>query len=265
MENSAEVQSYLILILGTFGMLALATGIVTFIYLYQRKLIKRKIAYQEIENLLRHQELKSAYALLEGQDMERQRIAEDLHDNLGSVLVTLSMYAHTLNRTTSQEEKQLLIEKISDISRQAHDQVRKISHQLDSGALRHFGLQSAIKDLADAVIHSGAVSVDANVDLQKEIPTEMSLNIYRILQELINNTLKHAKATKITIDLSQISPACISMIYEDNGIGFSMLDSQKKGMGLRNVTARAEKLNAQLSFGDEGASGFSVSLEIPLT
>jgi signal transduction histidine kinase len=263
-STSTQLPSFLILVIGTTGMLALATGIVTFIYLYQRKLIKRKLAYQEIENLLRHSELKSAYALLEGQDMERQRIAEEIHDNLGSILVTLSMYAHTLHKTDVPEEKAQLADKIGEIARQAHEEARRISHKLDSGALRHFGLESAIKDLINAVNNSGAITVEANIDIDRELPTEAGLNVYRIIQELINNTLKHAKASRINIDISPISNEYISFIYEDNGTGFSLEDGQKKGMGLRNLAARAEKLNAHLTFGEEAKSGFSVALEIPL-
>lgn len=257
------LNNEIILILGSAGMLFLVASIITFIYLYQRKLIKRKIAYQEIENLLHQQELKSAYALLEGQDMERQRIAEEIHDNLGSIHVTLAMYAHSLSRASSEEEKNNLAEKISGIARQATEEARKISHRLDSASLKHFGLQAAINDLVRAVNDSGAVAVEANIELSSELSNESSLNLYRILQELVNNTLKHAHATKITIDISQISHDHISMIYEDNGIGFHPGERAHKGMGLRNIMARAEKLNAQINFGEQTGSGFSVAFEIP--
>lgn len=254
-----------ILISGSAGMLFLTTAIVIFIYLYQRKLIKRKLAYQEIENMLRHQELKSAYALLEGQDMERQRIAEEIHDNLGSLLVTMSMYGHSLQRASSEEEAREVGNKIAQMAKQATDEARRISHRLDASSLKHFGLQTAIKDLSSAVMNSGAVTVEANVDIQAELSYETTLNVYRILQELINNTLKHARATRISIDISQINNQCLSVIYEDNGIGFVMNEVNKKGMGIRNIMARVEKLNAQITTGEGSGLGFSLALEIPLT
>lgn len=252
-----------VLIAGTAGMLLLVCSIVTFIYLYQRKLIKRKVAYQAIENLLRQQELKSAYALLEGQDMERQRIAEDLHDNLGSILVTLSLYAHTLEKTSSEAERGVLTQKIREVAKNAADVTRTIAHKLDSASLRHFGLKAAITDLVQAVNNNGAIFIEAHVDLHKELPTESSINLYRIIQELVNNTLKHARASRAHIEISPISSNALSFIYEDNGIGFSFENANNKGMGLRNLSARAEKLNAQIAFGEYNKNGFSISLEIP--
>lgn len=265
MESAGQISSYLVLIVGSGGMLLLATTIITFVYLYQRKLIKRKIAYQEIENLLRRQELKSAYALLQGQDMERQRIAEDLHDNLGSILVTLSMYAHSFRRANTPEEQSDLLKKIIEISDKATDETRKISHQLDSGALRHFGLEAALKDLVQALNSSNAIAIEAHIDLQGEMSNETGMNLYRILQELINNTLRHARASKINIDLTQISKECISFIYEDNGIGFASTDKNRRGMGLRNIHARVEKLNGHVTFGEKSRTGFSAAFEIPLS
>src|SRR5687767_3616825 len=118
MENQTGTLDEWVLFVGTSMMLLLASAVIGFIYLYQRKLIKRKLAYQEIENLLRHQELKSAYALLEGQDMERQRIAEEIHDSLGSILVTLSMYTEAFEKASTPEEKQNLASKISKMTQQ---------------------------------------------------------------------------------------------------------------------------------------------------
>lgn len=263
MENQG-LTNQVILIIGSGGMLFLATGIITFIYLYQRKLIKRKIAYQEIENLLRKQELKSAYALLEGQDMERQRIAEELHDNLGSVLVTLSMYAHSIQRAGTDEEREDFMCKIIAISTQATEVTRRISQKLDSGAMRHFGFVVAVKDLVQAVNKTNGIQIETHIDLQSEIPNEIGLNLYRVLQELINNTMKHACASKINIDLSQVKTEYISLIYEDNGTGFAISEVRHRGMGLRNIQARVDKMNGQVTFGEKSKTGFSAAFEIPL-
>ncbi len=262
MEDSREIGSYITLLFGTAGMLLLATSVITFVYVYQRKLIKRKIAYQEIENLLGKQELKSAYALLEGQEMERQRIAEELHDNLGSILVTLSLYVHSLKRSTP-DERPALENKIIEMADQATSETRKISHKLDSRELRHFGFEASVRDLIQAVNASNAIAIESHIDIQDEISHETSFNLYRIIQELINNTLKHARASKITIDLTQLNKECISFIYEDNGVGFSVADDHR-GMGLRNIYARAEKIRAHYTFGEKSKSGFSAAFEIPL-
>lgn len=265
MESSGQLNPYIVLTLGTTGMLVLTISIITFVYLYQRKLIKRKIAYQEIEALLQQEELKAAYALLEGQEMERQRIAEELHDNLGSILITLSMYAHTFQRASSSGGQEDLIERIVDLTARANDETRKLSHKLDTGALRHFGLKAALHHLVDAINKSGSIEVEAFIELNGEIANEVSLNIYRIVQELVNNTMKHAKASKINIDITQINKEYISFIYEDNGIGFAVEEKTHNGMGMRNINARAEKLNAIVTFGRKTKTGFTAVFEIPIT
>ena len=261
--ETQTLNNELILILGTTGMLFLVASIATFIYLFQRKLIKRKIAYQEIENLLRHEELKSAYARLQGQEAERQEIARHIHDSLASAFVTISMYADSIQRAKTEQERAELANKMGKAAREASEQARIISHRLDSPSLHHFGLQAAVTDLIATINNSGAITVESNIEDIKPLQTEASLNVYRIVQELINNTLKHARATRITIDLSQVSNEYISLIYEDNGIGLGHSDSSKKGMGLRNIQARVEMLNATMAFGDGSSSGFSVSFEIP--
>jgi signal transduction histidine kinase len=262
MENKG-LNNEIILILGSAGMLFLVASIVTFIYLFQRKLIKRKIAYQEIENLLRQEELKSAYARLQGQEAERQEIARHIHDSLASAFVTISMYADSINRAKTEADRRDLAEKMGRAAREASEQARIISHRLDSPSLHHFGLGAALSDLIATVNNSGSITIESNIEPIRPLPTEASLNVYRIAQELINNTLKHARATRISIDLSQVNTDYISLIYEDNGIGFVLNESQKRGMGLRNVQARVEKLNASMTLGDRLPTGFSVAFEIP--
>lgn len=264
MESNTELRHEVILIAGSFGMLFLTSAITTFIYLYQRKLIKRKLAYQQIEDLLRRQELRSAYALLDGQDMERQRIAEELHDNLGSQLVTLTMYVDTLLKNGKADFQWSFAESISKLAHQANEEVRKISHRLDSAALKHFGFQNAVNDLIQVVNDSGAVRICCALELNADMQTEFSINLYRILQELINNTLKHAKATEIDVTITQVKEEYLSVIYEDNGIGIQTSPEQANGIGLRNIATRVEKMGGTLHISNKGKNGFAMTLEIPL-
>lgn len=263
MENTPAITNQTALVWGTAMMLFLATVTVMFIYLFQRKLIKRKLAYQKIENLLSQQELKSAYSLLEGQDIERQRIAEEIHDNLGSILATLSMYTHALQKHHDEHERIRYVHKINEIAHQAITEVRKISHRLDASALNHVGFKNAMQDLIGAVNETGELIINAQIELTDTLPAEVSTNIYRILQELLNNTLKHAHATAISIDIAMVGKS-LSLIYEDNGTGFSPVRTTQKGMGLRNIIARVEKLNGLISFETTPTNGFSTVIEIPL-
>lgn len=248
-----------VLILGTAGMLLLAFSIVLFIYLYQRKLIKKNLENQQIQNLLREQETKTTYALLEGQDKERKRIAAELHDNLGSILVTLNMYADAL-QTKKPEEMKRLAEKIGETTRLANEETRKISHSLDSGMLNHFGLEAAIKQLSEAVSSIRKLTFDISIQIEENLGSEISLEIYRMIQEMVNNTLKHAKATKIHLELTQMGKS-LNLIFEDNGIGFNR-NEINRGMGLKNIESRVQKLNGDLTIDSRINKGSTFIIEI---
>ncbi len=265
MESESELTYYMILIAGTTGMLLLTIAIILFVYLYQRKLIKRKLAYQQIQDLLQKQELDSAYAILQAQDKERKRIAQDLHDNLGSILVTLNMYADTLGQKQTVEEKNDLAEKISKLALQANEETRNLSHSLDSGTLKHFGLNTALVDLVDAIKEAKEIEINLEIGLQKIDNVEVSLNLYRIIQELFNNTLKHANATKISLELTQTQNSHISLIYEDNGIGFDENEVGEKGMGLTNLKLRTENINGHLTIDSNAGKGSTFIIEIEHT
>lgn len=263
MESTESLNLELVLITGTAGMLLLTTAIAVFIFLFQRKLIKRKLAYQQVEDLLHKQELKSAYALMEGQDQERQRIAEEMHDNLGSSLVTLTMYADTFLKSVKDAEQQALAQKVHEIAQKAHEEARRLSHRLDSSVLKYFGLEASLRDLANTVNKSERINVQLNLDLPELLENEISLNLYRITQELVNNTLKHADARNISIAITHVSGEYISYIYEDDGKGI-LENANTKGMGMRNISSRVEKLNGQLSLDKKGQKGFTAIIEIPI-
>lgn len=262
-SQGSSLNTEMVLVLGTSGMLLLTTAIILFIYLYQRKLIKRKLEYQKIEDLLKKQELQSAYVLIEGQETERKRIAQDLHDSLGSILVTLNMYADTLLNKEANKEVKQLAGKISDITKQATEETRRISHNLDTGILTHFGLEAAINDLVNAITEAKSIKIISHVHLPDIVNKKIIINVYRIIQELINNTLKHANATKIHIELSQISYEYISLIYDDNGIGFDAT-TKANGMGLTNIASRLDTVGGAIEIDSRIDKGSSFIIEIPI-
>ena len=257
-----EQLIYAVLMIGTLGMLLLVSAIVLFVYSYQRKLLRKKLEFQEIEDMLKNQEMKSAYAILEGQDIERKRLAREIHDNLGSILVTLNMYSDTALATKDTDKKNKMLEQIGNIAIQANDETRKLSHKLDSGALNHFGLKTAVKDLLQVVEETGKISVKSNLQINDTLNNEISINLYRIIQELINNTLKHANASYLSVTLSSIKDDYISLIYEDDGIGFDK-NKIKSGIGLKNITSRIEKLSGEMNI-EHPARGTCIIIEIPL-
>lgn len=241
----------------------MAFGIVMFIYLYQRKLIRKNRENQQIENLLQEQEMKTAYALMEGQDHERKRIAAELHDNLGSILVTLNMYADALNDRTNPEEIKDIAHRISKTTGTANTLVRELSHSLDSGILKHFGLESAINQLFEAVNMSNRMKAECSLSIDAKLTNDLSIQLYRIIQELLNNALKHSKGSLVRLDLS-IQASGINIIFEDNGVGFDH-QSITPGMGLNNINQRIEMLLGTLNISSTLGKGTTFIADIPIS
>jgi len=229
------------------------------------KLEKEKIsleANQKIKDLIKESEISTTYALLEGQDKERKRIAADLHDNLGNILVTLNMYADTLLKKSNQEELSKLAMGMSSIAQQANEEVRKISHSLDSGMLNHFGLKAGINQLLEAVSESTKIDIQAELHLKSEFIDQLGMDIYRIIQELVTNSLKHSGCTKIRLEVTQLEEE-INIIYQDNGKGFDPLSS-KNGIGLSNIQKRIDRLDGLLNIDSKVGGGSTFIIELPI-
>lgn len=261
MEESLNIS--LIFYLGTSVMLMLTVFIVLFIYLYQRKIIKKQLAYQKVEDLLKKQELKSAYAMLEGKDQERKRIAEELHDNLGNILVSLNMYLDTYLSSADENRKKTIIQRVRDLTSQASEETRKLSHRLDAVALKHFGLSAALNELFQTLEETQSIRVKKSLLVDDKFENEIAFNLYRIIQELVNNTLKHSQAKTISLELNQIRSEYISLIYQDDGVGFDP-GSNYVGLGLKNIRSRVEVFNGDLSI-EPLKKGVSFIIEIPLS
>ncbi|MEM6523506.1 MAG: sensor histidine kinase [Bacteroidota bacterium] len=253
-------ESLTTIILGASILTISTISLIVFVSLYQRKLIKKKLENQQIQHLLQQQEIKTAYAMLDGQDKERKRIAAELHDNLGSILVTLSMYADTLSGQVNKQVKDIT-DRMSEAAKQANEEVRKISHSLDSGLLNHFGLKTAISQLLEAVEVSKNISIHREIHLKDHFTNETGLNVYRIVQELVTNSLKHSGCAEIRLEVNQLN-GDINLIFEDNGNGFDV-SAVKKGMGLSNIEKRVEKLEGQLTIDSAPGKGATFIIDIP--
>jgi len=259
-RDTAKKQARIQLLYFILGFIAIIS-ILGYFILDQRRRRIRITSDQKINNLLQQQEVKTAYALLEGQDKERKRIASELHDNLGSILTSLNMFSDAL--VTKKDTKQIeeIANKISETSHLANEEVRKISHSLDSGLLNHFGLKTAITQLMEAVEASKNIKVELELQIEDHLANETGLEIYRMIQELVNNTLKHASCSMIRLDISHINHE-MSIIYHDNGVGF-IPSNVKRGMGLNNIGKRITRLGGGLSIESEPEKGSTFIIELP--
>ncbi|MES2651071.1 MAG: ATP-binding protein [Bacteroidota bacterium] len=248
-------------ILGTSSMLAMIIAIIWFVYSYQRKLSLRNAEYKAIEELMQRNELKSAYAVIEGQERERKRIAAELHDNIGGLMSTLHIFSDLAHKETSIEDVKRLNSKVNEVSLQLITEIRKLAYELDLRTLSGFGLRVALEQLCESIHALKKLDVVSIIDLKQPIEDIVSMNLYRIIQELFTNTLKHAQAGKVRLELAEIESE-LTLIYEDNGKGF---DTRLLpiGMGLENIRKRTQAINGQLTM-DSSQYGTTFIIEIKL-
>ncbi len=198
-------------------------------------LLQVDVKNNEINELLNQQEAASYEAMLEGQDQERLRIARELHDRLGSTLATIKLGLQ--NEEIPQAQQQVILVNT------AISEVRTIAHDLSGGNIEQYGLAAALNELKNTLDRSGKITLNLFMETVN-IQASLHVTIYRIVQELVSNTLKHAEATEITLQLSSVDEQ-LTLIYEDNGKGFDLTHYQP-GMGITNIRHRIEKWNGSL-------------------
>lgn len=226
---------------------------------------KLQIKNQQVNELLKDQEIASTQAMLEGQDNERRRIAEELHDTLGSMLATVKLhFGHVedvIEAGSSRGREQYI--KAEVLLNEACSEVRRISHDLYSGVLMKFGLKAALEQLQETISDSAGIQVQFIMSgLTGRLPYESEMNLYRVVQELVSNTIKYSGATKITLQIGQQGDE-LNLMYEDNGKGFN-LSKVKRGMGLDNIENRVKRLSGNLHIDSTPNYGMTVIIDIPI-
>nr|WP_319570078.1 sensor histidine kinase [uncultured Draconibacterium sp.] len=237
----------------------------------QRTLLAEKnseINEQRISELLKDQELKSMSAMLEGQEGERKRIAQDLHDRLGSMLSMVKLHFKSVeeNIQAIRENNLAVYSKANNLLDEACEEVRKIANDLVSGVLNKFGLIPALNNLKESIEATGQLKIEVlsfGFD-ENRLEYYIEINLYRIIQELISNILKHSKANEVNIQLLKKEKR-LNIIVEDNGMGFDTnLVKNQKGMGLKNIEARVDSLNGELNIDSGKGAGTTITIDIPL-
>ena len=143
-------------------------------------------------------------------------------------------------------------------------EARKISHNLMPGALVKFGLVEALQDFCNNISTSNSLKIEfQSFGIEKRLPEAMEIMIYRIVQELINNTIKHASASEAIVQLMG-SEKGLHLTVEDNGIGFDPEKLKNPGVGINNIRSRVEYLNGILEYDSEIGVGTTVNVEVPL-
>ena len=194
----------------------------------------------------KHHARKLFETIIQTEEEERTRFARDIHDDIGPLISALKIYTTTFLETVDKERKDKLAQQIGSIIREVIESVKTISNDLSPHVLTNFGLKAAIQNFMELFSKNIDIKLSSNLGKMRFQATEESL-IYRIVKELINNTVKHANASNIKIDLDYYEPALICH-YRDNGIGFDwekQVNSPSKGIGINNIIARIRSLGGE--------------------
>jgi two-component system NarL family sensor kinase len=255
----------LVLFFGTIGMLALTIGLIVFIIFHQRKVIRYQIKLQRMEQDQQKLLLNASIRL---QEEERQRIAADLHDDAGPLLATARLY---LNENLVNLDKTTQLQSIYNAKQIIDDTIqliRNISHSLMPPTLKNFGLESAVNDLFQKISGSGSMNASSRFhDYRERLQAENELIIFRVIQELVNNILKHSNASFIHLTQNTSGNKFFIRLHHDGrGItqaDFNKLNKSNVGLGLKNIQSRLKVLHGQIFFEkDMSQTYYKVTIEL---
>jgi two-component system NarL family sensor kinase len=255
----------LVLYFGTIGMLALTIGLIVFIIFHQRKVIRYQLRLQRMEQDQQKLLLNASIRL---QEEERQRIAADLHDDAGPLLATARLY---LNENLVNLDKTTQLQSIYNAKSIIDDTIqliRNISHSLMPPTLKNFGLESAVNDLFQKISGSGSMNASSRFhDYRERLQTENELIIFRVIQELVNNILKHSNASFIHLTQNTSGDKFFIRLHHDGrGItqnDFNKLNKSNVGLGLKNIQSRLKVLHGKIFFEkDMSQTYYKVTIEL---
>ncbi|MDC7999326.1 sensor histidine kinase [Gilvibacter sediminis] len=225
-----------------------------------------KLEAQKVITLMKDQELRAIDAMLTGQEKERQRLASDLHDSVGATLSAAKMQFEYLNKHQDQlENKEQFFTKTRELLDKAYRDVRSFSHAKNSGVMAQDGLLPAIHQLIKTNSIAGALEIELQqFGLNDRLDATVEISIFRIIQELITNVIKHAKASFVSISLTK-HENFLSIVVEDDGQGFKGdQKTLKQGMGLSSIETRVEHWEGTMEIDSRPGKGSSILIDIPL-
>ena len=238
--------------------------LITGILLYRNFRGRRKLQQAKITELEKDKQLLAIDAMLKGQEEERSRIAKDLHDGLGGMLSGTKLSFMNMKEVLvlSPENAALFDKSLSMLDNTIGD-LRKVAHNLMPEALVKYGLYDAILDFCDTAAAASSVKVDyQQMGTQRKLSNTAEVFTYRIIQELVNNALKHAGAKQIIVQLTT-GPSKINITVEDDGKGYdTKTAAAKKGAGLDNIHYRVQYFNGTIDTITSPGNGTSVNIEL---
>jgi hypothetical protein len=265
-----KIERNQIITYSTLGLLLI--GLVLTVLIYKNLSKKKKIAEQAqliqiqiLEKTLKNQELRDIDLMMESQEHERQQIANELHDNLGSLLATLKLNFQNLSRRPQEEDK-ILFDKTDALLEETYQKVRNIAHLKNLGVIGSEGLVVAVKKMAEQMSIINRLTIHViPFGLTQRLSNSVEIMLFRMIQELATNIIKHSQADEVNIYLTQHNSDSINVIIEDNGKGFDYKKVTKTdGIGLKNIEKKVEQMEGTFTVDSIVLKGTTIIIDLPL-
>ncbi|MDD2549750.1 MAG: histidine kinase [Bacteroidales bacterium] len=250
-DNVSELNSWIAVVISVAMLLS---------SIYIRKIFK---VLNSIHQFRKESEAKLLTAIISTEERERKHFSKELHDGLGPVLSSAKMTISAISKESIEAKNVQLLEKVEGLVDNAILTTKEISNHLTPHLLERYGLKKAIETFIRNTTVGESVKINISSDIKKQRYKEnIEVMLFRICCELINNTQKHAFATKISIILTD-NASSLELKYEDNGVGF---DSryEKYGMGLTNIVSRVKSINGSIELFSAPRNGFYACIKLPL-
>lgn len=202
------------------------------------------------------------------EERERERFAKDMHDSVGPLLSTVKLYVNELESSTlGNDERKDFVNQTNEIIDEAINSIRTISNNLMPRVIHKFGLIKAIESFCEKVNKTNTINIKfVKRNCGERLDQNLELILFRVITELLNNTLKHAEAKNVIIELEKVAGK-LNMVFQDDGIGFNIneiMTSDHKGMGLKNIISRIKSINGDYNFVSFPNNGFKINVNIDL-
>jgi signal transduction histidine kinase len=265
--QQSESGLKLVLFAGTLLMLVVFVFIIMFVILYERKRLNHKMVLHKLDM---DNQRKLLDAIITTQENEKQQFAAELHDSISQMLTSMLMHINAIDarlKSGGIDEKYLIgqLQLMREVNKQSIAETRNISRKLHPIVLNDFGLFDAITDLCSKTNELGKVAVHYSYESsEKRLLQEVERALYRVSQELINNTIKYADAQNINITIvNKLNQ--IQYKYTDDGSGFNIGEKIGKGLGLLSMQSRISAINGTIKLSSEPDKGLQVIITVPLT
>ena len=266
MQNIEELK--LALLIASMAMLMMAFFVISFVMYYQKRKFEEEKKLSAIEKNYNRMLLDTA---LNSEETERRRIAQDLHDDIGTMLSLTKLSLNQLSKSISEHgfKEDQIMRKSQSLVEETILHVRRITRDLVPTTLERFGLTEAITEFINRLEENNqlTISFSSNADDYPRQGQKIELTLYRIMQELVNNAIKHARCNKIEIVL-EINQRNISLRVTDNGIGFDpdqIKDNNLAGLGLLGIESRLAIVNGNVNYLKPVQGGSTAIAQIPVS